>query len=165
MSKKVVCRDGHSGEKQTVEAESLIFRPSVYGVIIEKGKVLLVPQFDGYDFPGGAVEKGETLEEALNREVKEETGLTVKKDIIISCEQDFFKSPHYRLNTGYHSILMHFFCKDPQGEISADGFDENEKTYSKKAEWIEIDRIDSLKFYNGVDSPAIIRKALQLIKK
>ena len=60
---------------------------------------------------------------------------------------------------------MHFFCKDPQGEISADGFDENEKTYLKKAEWIEIDRIDSLKFYNGVDSPAIIRKALQLIKK
>ena len=161
MKKTIVCRDGSGGTTEPIPVESLVFRPSVYGIIIQDGKVLLSPQWDGYDFPGGGVEKGETLEEALLREVKEETGLTVKKDRIVACEQDFYKSKHYK-DIPYHSILMYFFCVNPEGEITTDGFDELEKGYMKKAEWINIDKLSTLKFYNGVDSPAIIRKALQL---
>jgi len=161
MSKTVICRSSHGGKTEPVQAEKLIFRPSVYGIIIEGEKILLSPQWDGYDFPGGGVEKGETLEEALLREVKEETGLTVKKGGIIACEQDFFKSWYYK-DVFCHSILMYFLCTNPEGEISTDGFDELEKEYMKKAEWVDIDKIDNLKFYNGVDSPAIIRKALQV---
>jgi hypothetical protein len=38
--KKVVCHD-INGEKEEVEANKLQFRPSVYGILIEDGKVLL----------------------------------------------------------------------------------------------------------------------------
>ena len=158
--KTIICRDINGNKAEPIPVEKLVFRPSVYGVIIKDGKVLLSPQWDGYDFPGGGVEKGETLEEALLREVKEETGLTVKKDKIIACEQDFFKSYHYNKGTPYHSILMYFLCTNPEGEITTDGFNEVEKDYMKKAEWIDIDKVSTLKFYNGVDSPAIIKKAL-----
>jgi 8-oxo-dGTP diphosphatase len=56
--------------------------PAVGAVIIKDGNILLVkrgsePAKGKWSVPGGSVEFGETLEEALKREVVEETGLTV----------------------------------------------------------------------------------------
>ncbi|BBF45331.1 hypothetical protein lbkm_4098 [Lachnospiraceae bacterium KM106-2] len=34
----------------------------------------------GWGYPGGMVEPGETLEEALHREIKEETGVNVREN-------------------------------------------------------------------------------------
>jgi ADP-ribose pyrophosphatase len=58
-------------------------RAAVGAVVIEKGKVLLVkrkypPKKGKWAIPGGSVNLGETLQEAAEREIKEETGLTVK---------------------------------------------------------------------------------------
>ncbi len=53
-------------------------RPTVRGIIEKDGKLALVhSEEDYYGFPGGGIEDGETYEEALIREVKEETGLVV----------------------------------------------------------------------------------------
>lgn len=54
-------------------------RPSVRGIIIRDGKVAMVHslKYDYYKFPGGGIEQGEGLEEALLREVAEESGLQV----------------------------------------------------------------------------------------
>lgn len=46
-----------------VESSTLSWRPSVYGIIIRDDNILLVPQWDGYDLPGGGIELGETIEE------------------------------------------------------------------------------------------------------
>ena len=73
------------GVRQEVAIKDLAFRPSVYGVAIWDGKVLLVPQWDGYDFPGGGVDLGETLDEAFRREVFEESGLTVERGEILAA--------------------------------------------------------------------------------
>ena len=52
---------------------------SVAAIIKKKKKVLAIDlsYMDGYGLPGGVVKKGETLDEALVREIKEETGLVV----------------------------------------------------------------------------------------
>lgn len=59
-----------------------------YGVALNKdGKILVIkkgpqcPYKATYDLPGGGIEESELLEEALRREVKEETGLSV-----VSCK-------------------------------------------------------------------------------
>ena len=59
-------------------------RLGVYGIAIETERILLVRKKSGpylglWDLPGGKIEFGESPEEALKREVREETGLSYKK--------------------------------------------------------------------------------------
>ena len=59
-------------------------RPSVRGIILRDGKIAMMhsKKYDYYKFPGGGIEPGETLEETLIREVREESGLIVKAETI-----------------------------------------------------------------------------------
>ena len=155
---KVSYRD-INGKNGRVDADKLFFRPSVYGVLIEEDKILLVPQWDGYDFPGGGMEVGETIEEALQREFWEETGLRVKIGEIITCESNFFKLPYGEGKKQYcNSITMYYVCKRIGGELSTDNFDKHEKEYAKMAEWIDLNDVDTLKFYTSVDNLEVIKK-------
>jgi ADP-ribose pyrophosphatase YjhB (NUDIX family) len=67
--------------------------PSV-GAIIKKGsKILFVDlsYLNGLGIPGGIVQSGETLEEALKREVHEETKLKVKEITYFGSEKSSYK--------------------------------------------------------------------------
>lgn len=154
----VTCKNRLTGETKNVPVEQLTFRPSAYGIIIQDEKVLINPCWDGYDFPGGGIEKGETIHDGLLREVKEETGLSVKVGPLLYAGEDFFIA-NYQADTYFHALIYYFLCTDPRGEISTEGFAEYEKEYMQQSQWMPLKRIDELKFYNGVDSPALIRKA------
>jgi len=159
MGKEITCSD-IEGNKFNVSVSKLSFRPSVYAVIIENGKILLSKQWDGYDFPGGGMDLGETIEETLRREAMEETGIEIKIGRVIACENSFFKLPF----TGnyVHSILMYFLCDNNGGVLTTNNFAENEKKYADMPEWIDLDNIDKIKFCNSVDSVKIIKDAIKL---
>jgi 8-oxo-dGTP diphosphatase len=58
-------------------------RVAVGAIVIKDGKILLVkrnkaPHKDFWAIPGGSVELGETLQEAAEREIREETGVTIE---------------------------------------------------------------------------------------
>ena len=59
-------------------------RPSVRGLVIRDGKILMIHsmKYDYYKFPGGGMEPGEEQEDALCREVSEESGYLVVADSI-----------------------------------------------------------------------------------
>ncbi|RAQ94814.1 NUDIX domain-containing protein [Thermogemmatispora tikiterensis] len=66
------------GEVQV--SSSARFRVGVFALIFDdEGRVLLVHRndIDWWNLPGGGMELGETVEEAMRREVREETGLEV----------------------------------------------------------------------------------------
>ncbi len=71
-------------KKNYIENGTVGRRPSVRGIIIKDGKIAMMHslKYDYYKLPGGGIEEGESYEETLVREVKEESGLVVKKDSI-----------------------------------------------------------------------------------
>ncbi|MBN2884860.1 NUDIX domain-containing protein [Patescibacteria group bacterium] len=154
MKKEVICHDNQKNEF-LVAVEKFRFRPSVYGLLIHDGKILLSPQHDGYDFPGGGVNMDESLEEALQREFWEETGLKIKLGQIIEAHSSFYKPgvrPGRLEDEYWNCQLIYFLVEQTGGELSLDYIDDDEKGYLSLATWIDIDKLDNLKFYNQLGS-------------
>ena len=162
MSKTVKCRN-NQGTFDEVSVEELIIRPAVYGLVFNDDKILLSPQWDGYDFPGGGLEKGENPEETLVREVFEETGLDVEPGPLVDIVNDYYHWTHGGKDKYYQSICMYYLGLNPKGEISVENLAASETDYVKKAVWMSVTEAVSLKHYNGVDSPALIKKAQGLL--
>jgi 8-oxo-dGTP diphosphatase len=102
----------------------------------ESGEQILVVKNKGtessyFTLPGGAVEQGETLEEAAKREVKEETGLDVELDGIFSVNEAFFE------DRGHHAVFFVFRGKIVGGEIQILMPEEIEEIKWMKAEEAE----------------------------
>lgn len=97
-------------------------RPLVgVGAVIFRGEeVLLVrrgqePQKGAWSLPGGLVELGERLDAALHREVREETGLTVKILGITAVLDRIYQDPDGRVS--YHYVLIDFACEYLSGDL------------------------------------------------
>ena len=58
----------------------IVTRPSARAIIIKDNKVYMIHsmKYDYYEFPGGGIEKGESMIDCLIRETKEEAGLIIK---------------------------------------------------------------------------------------
>ena len=86
----------------------------------DAGKVLLQKRGDSgkWGFPGGAIEIGETPEEAVVRELKEETGLDVEIESLIGIYTD--SNMRYSNGDEAHSILIVYKLKAVGGELVCD---------------------------------------------
>ena len=92
------------------------------GAVIFRGEeVLLVrrgqePALDSWSLPGGLVELGETLEEAIGREVAEETGLRVVILGVAAVLERIFRDEAGGIP--YHYVLVDFLCDWAGGELA-----------------------------------------------
>jgi 8-oxo-dGTP diphosphatase len=122
-------------------------RTRATALIIKDGSILMIHRFrDGEDYyvlPGGGVEEGEKPEEAVLREVKEETTLDVK---LIKHLQTWRSK--YREWDNEHQL---FFCEYISGEpkLQSDSSEAKKTTEENtyKPVWVGIDKLDSLTIY------------------
>jgi len=112
---------------------------AAHALIEKDGKFLVLhrSRIDGYmpgfwDIPGGTIEFGEDIINALIREINEETGLKVEVGKIISAYG-------YKSGEDRHQFQLTYECKYISGEI------ELEECSHDEYRWVTIGEMDSLK--------------------
>jgi len=92
---------------------------AVSAAIVRDGKVLVVrrarkPALSLYTLPGGAVELGETLHEAVTREVREETQLTIEPVALASHREVITRDAQGKVER--HFVILSFAARWIAGE-------------------------------------------------
>jgi len=121
-----------------VSTRSYPVRPivGVGAVVLDGDRVLLVkrahePLKGEWSLPGGAVDVGETLEEAIRREVREETCLEVEVGPIVDVLDRIRRDPAGRVQ--FHYVLIDFLCRPLSGTLQCES-DAEAAAWAERAE-------------------------------
>lgn len=122
----------------------------VAAIIIDEGKVFATQRGygefkDGWEFPGGKVEEGETPQEALVREIKEELDTEIEVgELLDTVEYDYPK---------FHLSMDCFICKIKSGDLV---LKEHEA-----AKWLTKEILDSVEWLPADEG--LIEKLKELV--
>ncbi|MQA29040.1 MAG: NUDIX domain-containing protein [Luteitalea sp.] len=125
-------------------------------VIVDRDRVLLVkrahPPLEGeWSLPGGAVEVGEALHDAVVREVREETGLEVHVGPVVEVVDRVHRTADGRVE--FHFVVIDYLCTVAGGDMahSSDAAD---------ACWVPVDGLQ--RYALTAVATAVIAKALEM---
>ncbi len=111
----------------------------VGAVIVRDGKALIVkrahePRKGEWSLPGGMLDLGESLTDAVRREVREETGLDVELGPIIETFDRVHRDAEGRIR--YHFVIVDYVCWPIAGDAVA-GSD------AEAVAWVTADEVDA----------------------
>lgn len=144
------------GKKKLVAMDKISVRRGVYAVIVHEERILLVRlgHTGKYWFPGGGLEAGETLAEALSREVYEETGLTVALgDVVTEVENHWYDDT---CDQAFKTIGIFVRCQPLPYELSITA---NPDAGWEQPEWVVLNALSEDAFQDyGAEIAALIRR-------
>ena len=121
--------------------------PAVAACVFDDDKrVLLIqrgqdPAKGKWSFPGGAIRVGETLADALKREVKEECGIEVKMvELLEGVSRIVYDSSRL---VQYHYVIFDYLCKPVGGQLNA-------SSDAADARWFSIGELKSVELTEGL---------------
>lgn len=127
----------------------------VGGVIVKDGRALIVkrahePRKGEWSLPGGVVELGETLVDAVRRELKEETGLEVEVGDVVEVFDRVHRLEH---RIRYHFVIVDYLCHPTGGTLQA-GDD------AEDVAWVRSEEID--RYHVNEFAARVLRKGLEM---
>lgn len=125
----------------------------VAAVVLRDADILLVrrgrePAKGTWGLPGGVVELGETLAQAVRRELQEECAVEIEVGPVVGVFEPMQRDLDGRLQ--YHYVVIDLLARHLAGEPRADDDAED-------ARWIALDQLDSLPMQQ--ETREIIRRA------
>lgn len=116
------------------------------GALILKGQSILLverarePLKGWWSLPGGVLEPGELLRDAVIREVREETGLTIEPLEILEIFERILRDAEGRAE--YHYVLVDYLCRVTGGTLAA-------ADDAGRAEWFTREQLPHLRLTEG----------------
>ena len=110
----------------------------VAAIIVRDGRIFATQRGygdwkDWWEFPGGKVEPGESPEDALKREIREELATEIEVDeLLTTVEYDYPK---------FHLTMHCYLCTIISGDLSL--------LEHEDARWLAIDELDSVKWLSA----------------
>lgn len=115
---------------------------AVGAVAVDGDSLLLVrraqpPQAGRWSLPGGRVERGETLARAVEREVQEETGLSVRCGPLLGWVE--------RMDDDHHFVILDF-------TVSVEGGSPMSGGDASAVAWVPLAELSGLDLVDGLDA-------------
>ncbi len=117
-----------------------------YGIIIKDNKLLLISKVSGpydgkLDLPGGTIEFGETPEETLKRELKEEVGINIKEYNLLDSDSVMIDWMYKGENIRTHHIGIFYKITNYEGKIKSNIQIDSINDDSMGAEFYDINKL------------------------
>lgn len=135
------------GQIKLVPVEKLSFRPAAYAVLIRDQEIMLLRMkaTGKYHLPGGGVEVGERIEDALHREVSEETGMEIQVNRLVDFQELFFYyDPSGR---AYHGLHFYYLCSPITTQLIAG--EQVEDDSAANPYWVKISELQPEDFQHS----------------
>jgi len=131
----------------------------VGAILLRRDRILMAergkePLKGWWSLPGGALETGESLAEAVRREVLEETGLEIRPLGVLEIFERIMRDTGGRAE--YHYVLIDYVCRVTGGTLRA-GDD------AARVEWVRRADLSQLQITEG--TLAVIEKAFRERRK
>lgn len=113
-------------------------------LLINKDNILLENARNIYQFPGGHLEKGETLNKCLKREILEETGIIIEDDEIPNpfLKITYLNRNHPEIGKNRKTIIYYYEINtDKNPDLSKVQYTEHEKEENFKTEYFPLSSV------------------------
>jgi 8-oxo-dGTP diphosphatase len=115
--------------------------PGIGALIFDRGRILLAqrgkpPLLGQWSLPGGLVETGEKLADAVRREVREETGLEIEPLGVLEIFERIMPDASGAIE--YHYVLIDYICAVIGGALAA-GDDACQAVWFRRSELAALD--------------------------
>lgn len=129
------------GSDMTVKCDNGLINIRVGAIIMQNGKILMVGnrRSDYYYSVGGRIKFGETAEEAVIREVQEETGVRLEVDRLGFIHENYFMGDDPgRVGKLIYELSFYFYMKVPH-DFAPRGGSFTEDHSKEFLEWVALD--------------------------